>query len=49
LEILFLSLAAVKALLGIRKGKSHVYIGKTLLAHCLSLIAPDTGMAIINR
>ncbi len=41
--------AANKTLRGIRKGKKHVYIGKTLLAHCLSLIAPDTGMAIVNR
>jgi len=41
--------AANKALRGIRKGKSLVYVGKTLLAHCLSLIAPNAGMTIINR
>jgi len=41
--------AANKALRGIRKGKNPVYVGKTLLAHCLSLIAPDTGMSIVNR
>jgi len=41
--------AANKTLRGIRKGKKHVYVGKTLLAHCLSLIAPDIGMAIVNR
>ncbi len=41
--------AANKALHGIRNGKRQVYVGKAALARWLSVIAPDKGMAIVNR
>ncbi|MEH6579877.1 MAG: SDR family NAD(P)-dependent oxidoreductase [Amphritea sp.] len=41
--------AAHKALRGIRKGKKQVYVGKASLARWLSVIAPDKGMAIVNK
>ena len=41
--------AALKALSGIRKSKKQIYVGKAALARWLSVIAPNKGMAIVNK